>query len=312
MKKTIILIFLSSFCFSQNQAKSTISIASDNDLFATIIKDRYYTSGLFFSLNTVSKKKYKNQQKRIYHYKLGHHLYTPHKLTLESVELHDRPFAAFLYAEFGWTQALDNQIFKKTIQLGVLGPNAMGEELQNFIHSLYGFDRIEGWQHQIQNTIGINITGSYAKGFMAKNNKTDFNLTTDFSVGTVYNFLTIGFLGRVGFRELTSIDNSVLFSTALQVSKSEQKRKKESFLFYKPSLELMVYDATIQGGLFNDKSPFTSSINPIRFHLEAGMKFTTKKMNWGYSFHYKTNEKSDLRYDAGNVYGSILIEFLSF
>lgn len=37
------------------------------------------------------------------------------------------------------------------IDLGVVGPLAMGGETQNFVHDLRGFDRANGWDHQLAN-----------------------------------------------------------------------------------------------------------------------------------------------------------------
>jgi hypothetical protein len=58
-----------------------------------------------------------------------------------------------------------------------------------------------------------------------------------------------------------------LYAAAAGSSESE-------FYFYiAPSINYQLYDATIQGSLFSNRSPITFSLVPYRFNGEAGFKY---------------------------------------
>ncbi len=75
-------------------------------------------------------------------------------------------------------------------------------------------------------------------------------------------------------------------------------------------LRYALYDATIQGSFLNKNSPVTKELVPIVFNLEAGIRFTLNRFNFGYSYIYNTNKSKDLRYNRGNKYGSIALNYL--
>jgi hypothetical protein len=45
----------------------------------------------------------------------------------------------------------------------------------------------------------------------------------------------------------------------------------EFYLYIAPSIRYQLYDATIQGSLFNDNSAVTFDLIPIRFNGEVGL-----------------------------------------
>ena len=92
---------LSFFCVSQNSHSKELSLLSDNDLYTSLYRDGYYTNGLFLTYRTVSNSDTKNLAKKIYSYQVGHMMYTSAKATIESANLHDRPFAGYFFGEFG-------------------------------------------------------------------------------------------------------------------------------------------------------------------------------------------------------------------
>ena len=67
-------------------------------------------------------------------------MYTLFKAIVQSPELHDRPFAGYLYSGFGIDRFYENGSFlKNSIEIGAIGPISIAKELQNFIHDIYRF-----------------------------------------------------------------------------------------------------------------------------------------------------------------------------
>jgi lipid A 3-O-deacylase len=92
---------------------------------------------------------------------LGQSIYTPRDISIATPQTDDRPWAAHLYA---------SRIMKQTymafgddaerqdgleFSLGVVGPWALGEEVQNTYHRIAGFKLAEGWDNQLGNELAF-------------------------------------------------------------------------------------------------------------------------------------------------------------
>ncbi len=313
MKKYYLLFFL---ClpfavFSQKKFKKEISFVNDNDLFVSTFRDRYYTNGMFFTYRYLSKNKSKKLEKQISEWQVGHKMYTPFKAVVQHISLHDRPFAAYLYGSFGINRIYkNNTLFKTSIQIGIIGPSAFGKELHDFIHDIYGFQKAIGWKHQIKNAFGLNFKANYSKHLIKDtSNHYDITWINNAKIGTVFTDISTGFYGRIGFNSLQKIQNSISFNTHLNDENSIYNNKVESFIFIKPTVSYTLYDATIQGSFLNTGSDVTKELVPLEFDLEVGILFTVKRFHFGYAVHYHTNKSKNLRYNNGNTYGTIRINY---
>ena len=135
----ISITFLST---AQNNYSKEISLISENDLYTSIIRDGYYTNGLFLTYRTIKNDITIDLPKKIYKFQLGQLMFTPSRSTLITASSQDRPFAGYLYANFGISRFYkSNNIFTTDLEVGAIGPNGMGEELQTFIHTIYNFPK---------------------------------------------------------------------------------------------------------------------------------------------------------------------------
>ena len=181
-------------------------------------------------------------------------MFTASKSTLQFASLNDRPFAGYLYGGIGISRFYkSNNLFSTDIEMGVIGPNAKGEELQNFMHNIYNYPELLGWKHQIQNAFALNFTASYLYYFPKMSSNTldisSFNLL---KAGTVFTSLSSGIYARIGVKNLQPFSNSVAFNSNLNTNSSA---KSESFVFIKPMLNYTLYDATIEGSFSKYKQP---------------------------------------------------------
>ncbi len=206
---------------------------NDNDLYASKERDQYYSNGMFLSYRYLAENS-KKFVKKIYELQIGHEIYTPYKSTVLSPLLHDRPFAAHLFGSFGISRVYaSNKLLKTEILFGVVGEHAKGRELQEFIHDIYNFRAPVGWKYQISNMFSMNLDVTYTESIgMSKKETTDFNLITKARIGTVYNEVSGGFLGRVGLKKLQPIENSIAFQTNLNNDTTNFVREAESFFYY--------------------------------------------------------------------------------
>ncbi|MDE8343746.1 MAG: lipid A deacylase LpxR family protein [Acidocella sp.] len=143
----------------QPDPDAIITLDLEND--APAQTDRYYTSGE--ALNYVSPTTavpnwladaghllWGAGQQR-YSIGLDQALFTPLQTQLNPPPVYDRPYAAELTGNFALLQ--DGQDWRSDIEvdLGVIGPGALGEEVQNGFHHLIGDTPNKGWSYQIHN-----------------------------------------------------------------------------------------------------------------------------------------------------------------
>lgn len=147
-----------------------------------------------------------------------------------------------------------------SFNLGIIGPAALGEEIQVDIHEATGNKTPLGWRHQIKNDIVLNYELGHEKQLLRYSNLFSFNANSTVKIGTLFTNAS------VGMNMIFGIANSAFSSI-------KRKRGFQLYVYTQPNLNIIGYDATLQGGFFNRKSPYTiSSKNIERF---------TAKFNYG-------------------------------
>ncbi|MNK08128.1 hypothetical protein D3C87_260560 [compost metagenome] len=82
---------------------------------------------------------------------LAQQIYTPNDTETAEPIPDDRPYAAWLYV--GLTSNFQTKTHSHSLELdiGVVGPAAMGEQVQNSFHNLIGVPPANGWDNQLHN-----------------------------------------------------------------------------------------------------------------------------------------------------------------
>lgn len=308
-----LFIFLSSFLiYSQEKFAKKISLVTDNDLYVSISKDRYYTSGIFLEYTYLLKNNNLKLSKKSIEWSINHEIYTPINPTVASKGQHDRPFAGYLYGSFAFRNIYKKEaILGFKTDIGVIGEKSFAEELQRFIHEIYRFREIVGWQYQIENALALNFNLDYTKSlYRSTNKKFDFGWINTVKLGTVLTNISSGFYSRFGFKTLQKITNSIAFNTNLNDATTNVVNKAESFFYIKPTLRLALYDATLQGSFLTNGSPITKELNPLVFDAELGFKYIKNRFSFGYSVNYYSNKSKGLRTTEINRYGTITLGYL--
>ncbi|MEZ7506405.1 lipid A deacylase LpxR family protein [Flavobacterium sp. Arc2] len=302
------MVFLFLFAvqvWGQNNG-AEIGIITDNDLYTSSKNDMYYTNGLEVFDRYVTKNDNPKIYKKTTEFRLGQCIYTPRFLNTPSKEIMDRPYAGYLFGELGRSFFYKNEsVLKTDLQLGFVGPNAFGRETQRSFHKLVGYKEVRGWEYQIQNALAVQTHFLFSQKLFTnvQSDFVDFHFRSEANLGTVLTGLSTGFMARIGFKKLTPVYNSNLYGGALGSNESE-------FYFYiSPSINYQLYDATIQGSLFNNNSPVTFSLVPFRFNGEAGFKYRKNNLNLSYIFMYRGRELYS-KTNTGYFYGSIGVSYL--
>ncbi len=154
-----------------------ISVQLENDFFAGT-GDRYYTHGTQLSLLQATTPPdwlaalaeripfyQAGSQLNLVNYTLGQKIFTPDDTVATARIPGDRPYAGYLYvsaavlSQIGSNDSVDyGNLFELT--LGVVGPSAMGKEIQTGFHDLIGIDSPRGWDTQLQDEPALGLSYS--------------------------------------------------------------------------------------------------------------------------------------------------------
>lgn len=307
-----LLVLTSALTFGQ--AKTTeIGLITDNDLYTSSKNDMYYTNGMELFYRFLSKNNNEKISKKITEFRIGQYIYNPRFINEAAVDINDRPFTGYLFAEAGRSFFYKSEsVLKTDFQLGFMGPNALGRETQESFHHLIGYKKVFGWENQLHNAFAIQAHIMYSKKmFPTKHNDfIDLHFQSEANLGTIFTGVSTGFLTRIGFKKLLPIYDSNLHDAS--VSFEPQYNIREFYFYAMPSVNYQFYDATIQGSMFSNTSPVTFDLEPLRFNAEFGLKYRYNNFNMSYSFIYRGRELKDplTNTNSGYFFGSIRFGYL--
>jgi lipid A 3-O-deacylase len=267
-------------------ANKYIRIHYDNDFFTNT--DHYYTQGITLEYAHPLFKKFvaykilprlKNPV-----YKTGTNFdvsgYTPTNTDSDSILHDDRPFAGVMSVKLFSISFNQRKTLRlaSAIRMGIIGPAAMGEEIQTNIHRWTGNKLPRGWQHQIKNDIILNYQFNLEQKWISMNGFI-LNGMAELRAGTLHNSITTGINFMAGHF------NDPFGQTG--------KRKTNYYFFAQSQVNLVGYDASMQGGLFNRKSVNNirgGDIRRITFQGNAGLVVNFKKIFFSYGQSFLTRE----------------------
>lgn len=133
----------------------------------------------------------------------GQKLFTPTDTERTDLVVNDRPYAGFLYLASGFHNQIGNRKNSWELQLGVVGPLALGEESQDVVHGLLDAEKAGGWDHQLKNEIGLGIIceSKWRLPFPETGRELNYDLIPHlgFRVGNIQTYLNAGAEIRYGW-----------------------------------------------------------------------------------------------------------------
>lgn len=307
-----LLLFLPSFVIAQKidhlksfrdlNSASYFRLNYDNDFFAATDKD--YTQGYNFELvapvlaNNPLNTLFFSPKGSVSKYGLSieHIGFTPQQYQLPDIQFGDRPFAAAIMLKSFRvaTDTVHKSRITSSLSLGLIGPGAFGREMQTGIHRWTGNKIPLGWRNQIKNDVVLNYSLGYEKRIWSYNDLFSLNTYASAQLGTLFSHVSAGINSTLG------LINSPF---------TGDKRGFRIYLYAQPSVKLVGYDATLQGGLFKRDSPYTISpaaVERFTAQFDFGLILQTRTLYFEYTRSLITRE-----YESGNAsaWGGVNIGF---
>lgn len=263
----------------------------DNDFFAAT--DRYYTQGVRLELilnplkhNPLSRLFIKLRGAINYHgLAFQRDGFTPRSIRHDSIYYGERPYASVCFLSF-FRISVDKERQRRLwsqLDLGVIGPNAKGEEEQKLIHEKLDNIQPLGWEYQVTNDAVINYSLKYEKGILMKEHL-ELIGSMEMRAGTLYDDLSIGSTVMIGWMKN--------YFDKLGLSKRNTKNA-QFYLFVQERVRAVGYNATLQGGVFNKKSVYVlrnDEINRITGTAFIGIVLAYKRLSIEYAWAFITPE----------------------
>ena len=201
---------------------STFTFMFENDLFGDT--DQSYTNGIQLNWMSPDLSEYRDSEQlpdwavpiverlpfinepglqRNIGFGVGQKIFTPENTDRRDLITDDQPYAGWLYmsAAFHNKNRYDLDTFE--IQLGMVGPAALGEETQNFVHELRDFREAQGWDNQLKNEPGIILIAEHKDRLLQQNlyKRLGYDVISYYGAGAgnVYTYANTGVEVRFGW-----------------------------------------------------------------------------------------------------------------
>lgn len=299
------------------RAEHVINVLVENDTFTGT--DRHYTSGVM--LNYVSG--VDDGPKRLRKWgirfpgieaedqmhvsvSLGHEIYTPDDIDATEPLPDQRPYAGYAYLATGFSSANDDEIESWRISLGLVGPGAKAQYVQNTVHELIDVDEAAGWDNQLQDEWVVSI--AYEKKWLDRAWRRqlsfmefDFIPHVNAAIGTLNNQVGLGGVLRAG-QGLRKDYGPPKVRPSMPLSQYHLPDTGSGWYFF-----LGVDARYVAQNIFLDGNNFRSSPGVERkdfvADLQTGFVWNTNRFRLGYTYVVRTREFEGQ--DQGDVFGSL-------
>lgn len=152
-----------------------VSVTLDNDLF--IGNDNGYTNGLYLSFFDVGSRSTKDMPNSdfwvaplmwsmpkgdklgaVNAYMIGQTMSTPSDITIANPDDNELPYSAVLALTNSYLAVTEKYADRVSTTIGIVGPAALGEEAQKFVHEIVDADKPQGWDTQLENELVFQFT----------------------------------------------------------------------------------------------------------------------------------------------------------
>lgn len=268
-----------------------VSLTEENDKFAPKNKDRYYTQGLKIAINRGDHM----------FFSLTQEINTPADTASPNPSLDDMPYSGALYLGWGYGGILDRGgrrdcLYSVEAKLGVIGPSAGGETIQNKFHDLIGTSAAAGWGTQIPDELLLNIDGEFRRRFdldPTSAGRRDLIARGVVELGTVRTLVALGAQLRWGVNLDKSWGHSYIRHSngydpidALQAS--AQRPNFSYWAFVDSQLEVVVRNYAVDGTNFRESRGVTRS--PVVLQCALGTTFQLRSWSATYFLAMRTKE----------------------
>jgi hypothetical protein len=321
----------------------TFTFHFENDLFADT--DRFYTNGIKLSwispelqwfqdlawmqkpgiIQAITNKLIEllpfsddASRQRNLAFSFGQKMYTPEEISRRDLIDDDRPYAGWLYGSAAFHSKTYRRLDTFEIQMGFTGDLSIAEEAQDFVHSIRGIAKANGWDNQIDTEVGFALIYDRKQRLLPRYDfhkqwGMDFIAHAGVAAGTVFSHLNAGVEFRLGWNLPTDFGTALIrpagdTNAPADTKDSRYSRDKQSFSFHffgGSSGRIVFRDIFLDGNTFSDSHSAGKKLLVGDFVLGASLIY--KKFKLSYAQVLRTKEFD--RQSSGQNFGSISLSY---
>ncbi len=295
-------------CETPADCKGVLTVTGENDSLSSGA-DRNYTNGLRISyvgpvgalpkwMENVTREVSKvteaigSGETKYWGLAVGQSIFTPEDISATTAPPDQHPYAGWLYAQALVVAQDERHVDLYQVDLGIVGPAALGEEAQQSVHKLLGAPDPRGWDAQLGNELAFaatwerrwNIGKSLSRGSPIE---LDVTPGVGVTLGTLRTEAKVGAAARVG-TNLRDDFGPPRVRPALAGLEYFKHRRASVYAFAGVDLRGVAHD------LFLDGNTFASSANverkPWVADLQAGIALQGGDWRLVYTYVTRTEE----------------------
>lgn len=247
-------------------------------------------------------------------FSIGQNIYTPSNIQTTAYQPDDRPYAAWLYLGAAFHNYLpefprDDGTYRPArlelfeLNIGVVGPKALGEWVQNGWHRVIDVAPARGWDNQIRDEVGFNLIYErklrYPLAGSSDGWSADVSPHFGASLGNVATYANAGAEVRLGYRLPAGFSSGMIRATG-----EIDAPRMQSFHFYVFAMtdaRAVGRDITLDGNTWRDSPSIDKE--PFVADFAGGFSIGLRYVQLTYTQVVRTHE---FRGQQGNqVFGSI-------
>jgi len=214
-------LLASSLAHANADDRGIVTLQEENDFFTPDNRDRHYTQGaqvsyLSPSVTTGGVADVMTQLGSVlpifqdgavttskrFDLFAGQEIFTPENKDLAIPDPNDRPYAGWINGGFGLLHDADRQTLDHlAVQLGIVGPAALGKQVQNNFHLAIDDPESKGWGFQLRNEPTVNFYFDRHRRFITDLDdavSVDLIPAASVAVGSAFDYLALGARARLG------------------------------------------------------------------------------------------------------------------
>jgi hypothetical protein len=209
--------------------------------------------------------------------------FTPADIGVTEIQAEDRPYSGYWYAGQFLLSTLDRKgvSLRAAMHLGVIGPPAGAGRLQGAIHRLTDCKPPAGWQNQIRTDIVLDYQVQLRKRLLTVGRLLEASGLAEVRVGTLYDLLRTGGILHIG---------SWKSGRGRLAGAGKGFR---CFGSWQGHLTGVGFNATLQGGILNRRSPYTlkpNQVNRVLMEHAAAVVVGWGKVEFGFGQTWQSPE----------------------
>ncbi len=237
----------------------------------------------------------------------GQDMFTPEDILTPALIPNDRPYAAWTYlaASFHVIDVAPNDTGGQTrqnsliaeVSLGIVGPSAQGEMLQNGWHDVINVPRAQGWANQLHDEPGLNFAFEWRRKFWHES-WIDVVPRAALVLGNVHTHVSIGTTFRIGPNLPDDFGHDLIRAASGNVAKSSGF---STYLFASADTRVVARNIFLDGNTWRDSHSVRK--RPVVADLNLGFALNWPRFRVIYTQNYRSKEF----YGQGkrDVFGSV-------